>query len=102
MGELEREQFVQPTCLTRHASLATEGGSAMSPNRLTRRRFIARSAAASAGLVAAPFVRSAGAAGKLLLGLWDHFVPTANKASDEIIQEWAARERVEVQIDRFT
>jgi ABC-type glycerol-3-phosphate transport system substrate-binding protein len=74
----------------------------MSPNRLTRRRFIAKSAAIPAGLVATPFVRAAGAAGRLSLGLWDHFVPSANKVSDELVQEWAARERVEVQIDRFT
>jgi ABC-type glycerol-3-phosphate transport system substrate-binding protein len=69
---------------------------------LTRRRLLATSAAASAVAIAAPFVRTAGAAGKLTIGLWDHFVPTANKTSDELVQEWSAREKVEVQIDRYT
>src|SRR5499425_1393656 len=68
------------------------------PKKLTRRRF----AATSAAVLAAPFVRTAHAAGKLALGFWDHFVPGANKTSDALIQEWAAKEKVEVQIDRFT
>src|SRR5262245_57077452 len=72
------------------------------PSKLTRRRFVATSTAASAAGVAAPFVRTAHAAGKLALGFWDHFVPSANKTSDALIQEWAEREKVEVQIDRYT
>jgi ABC-type glycerol-3-phosphate transport system substrate-binding protein len=69
---------------------------------LTRRRLLATSAAASTLAITAPFVRTAGAAGKLTIGLWDHFVPIANKTSDELVQEWAAKEKVEVQIDRYT
>jgi ABC-type glycerol-3-phosphate transport system substrate-binding protein len=69
---------------------------------LTRRRLLATSAAASTFAITAPFVRTAGAAGKLTIGLWDHFVPIANKTSDELVQEWAAKEKVEVQIDRYT
>jgi ABC-type glycerol-3-phosphate transport system substrate-binding protein len=69
---------------------------------LSRRRFIATSAAASASTIAAPFVRTAHAAGKLTLGFWDHFVPAANKTCDALIQEWAAKESVEVQIDHYT
>jgi ABC-type glycerol-3-phosphate transport system substrate-binding protein len=68
----------------------------------TRRRFMATSAAASTTMVAAPFVKTAHAAGKLSIGFWDHFVPDANKTSDALIQEWAAKEKVEVQVDRFT
>src|SRR5262245_24996715 len=68
---------------------------------LTRRRFMAMSAAAST-VIAAPFVRAANAAGRLSIGFWDHFVPDANKTSDALIQAWAAKEKVEVQIDRFT
>ena len=68
----------------------------------TRRRFMATSAAASTTMIAAPFVKTAHAAGKLSIGFWDHFVPDANKTSDALIQEWAAKEKVEVQIDRFT
>ena len=66
---------------------------------LTRRRFIATSAAASAGMLAAPFVRTAGAAGKLSVGYWDHWVPGANKAMTEICEAWAEKEKVELTID---
>jgi len=68
----------------------------------TRRRFVATSAAASATIIAAPFVRSAHAAGKLSIGLWDHWVPAANKTSEALVNEWAAKEKVEVQIDYIT
>jgi len=74
----------------------------MQTKSLTRRRLLATSAATSAIAIAAPFVRTAGAAGKLSMMLWDHFVPIANKTSDELVQEWAAKEKVEVQIDRAT
>ncbi|MBS0519504.1 MAG: extracellular solute-binding protein [Proteobacteria bacterium] len=67
-----------------------------------RRRFIAGTAALSAGLVAAPFVRGAHAAGKLSLGFWDHWVPGANKATEKLVHEWAEKEKVEVQIDFIT
>jgi ABC-type glycerol-3-phosphate transport system substrate-binding protein len=53
-------------------------------------------------MVAAPFVRGAYAAGKLSLGLWDHWVPGANKASEALIKEWADKEKVEVTIDYIT
>src|SRR5262245_16234111 len=78
-----------------------KGANTMKRNMFTRRRFMATSAAASA-MIAAPFVRTTHAAGKLSIGFWDHFVPGANKTSDALIQEWAAKEKVEVQIDRFT
>jgi ABC-type glycerol-3-phosphate transport system substrate-binding protein len=75
----------------------------MQKQSFTRRRFIRSSAATTfVTAVSAPFVRGAHAAGKLSVGFWDHFVPGANKASDEVIQEWAAKEKVEVQIDRWS
>lgn len=67
----------------------------------TRRRFLAASASSTL-MVAMPYVRGAHAAGKLSIGLWDHWVPGANAASTLLIEEWAARERVEVQIDYIT
>src|ERR1700687_3523344 len=79
-----------------------KGGSAMRKKPLSRRRFMVATAAASAATLATPFVRSANAAGKLSLGFWDHFVPAANKTCDALIQEWAAKESVEVQIDHYT
>src|SRR5262252_9146583 len=74
----------------------------MKRHTFTRRRFVATSAATSATILAAPFVRSAHAAGKLSIGLWDHWVPAANKTSEALINEWAAKEKVEVQIDYIT
>jgi len=65
---------------------------------LDRRRFLAATAITTTAL-AAPFVRGAHAAGKLTLGLWDHWVPGANAAASAVINDWAARERVEVTID---
>jgi ABC-type glycerol-3-phosphate transport system substrate-binding protein len=53
----------------------------------------------SAALITAPYIRSANAAGKLNIGFWDHWVPGANKASTELVNEWAAKEKVEVSID---
>jgi ABC-type glycerol-3-phosphate transport system substrate-binding protein len=70
-------------------------------SRLSRRCFLATTAAASA-LIAMPHVRGAHAAGKLSLGLWDHWVPGANKAMDEICQAWAAQEKVDLTIDYFS
>src|SRR6516164_2867338 len=74
----------------------------MKRSTFTRRQFVATSAAASATILAAPFVRSARAAGKLSIGLWDHWVPAANKTSEALVNEWAAKEKVEVQIAYIT
>ena len=73
-----------------------------SSSKIARRRFVAGTAAASAAFVAAPFVRGAYAAGKLALALWDHWVPNANNATKALIDEWAAKEKVEVNIDFIT
>ena len=70
--------------------------------RLSRRQFVAATAATSATLVTAPYVRGAYAAGKLSIGFWDHWVPGANKASTDLVNEWAEKEKVEVQIDYIT
>ncbi|HYX04236.1 MAG TPA: ABC transporter substrate-binding protein, partial [Reyranella sp.] len=72
----------------------------MQSNKLSRRRVLAAGAAVS--LVSAPFVRGANAAGSLTIGLWDHWVPGANEATKVLIEEWAAKEKVEVQIDFIT
>src|SRR3984893_13878669 len=67
---------------------------------VSRRR--GRAGGGAFGLVAAPFVRGANAAGSLTIGLWDHWVPGANDVQSAIIKEWADREKVEVQIDYIT
>jgi ABC-type glycerol-3-phosphate transport system substrate-binding protein len=74
----------------------------MSGKKLSRRQFVAATALSSAALITAPYVRGAYAAGKLTLGLWDHWVPGANGASTELVNEWAAKEKVEVTIDYIT
>jgi ABC-type glycerol-3-phosphate transport system substrate-binding protein len=71
----------------------------MRKGKISRRRFVATAAAASATAIAAPFVRTAGAAGKLSIGFWDHWVPGANKATETLVREWAEKEKVEVQLD---
>ncbi len=74
----------------------------MASSKIARRRFVAGTAVASAAFVAAPFVRGAYAAGKLTLAFWDHWVPNANNATKALIDEWAAKEKVEVNIDFIT
>ena len=74
----------------------------MVSRKVSRRRFVAGTAAASTALVAAPFVRGAYAAGKLSVGFWDHWVPGANGATETLIKEWAEKEKVEVTIDFIT
>jgi ABC-type glycerol-3-phosphate transport system substrate-binding protein len=71
----------------------------MTKRRISRRTF---TAAASASLLAAPFVRGAHAAGKISIGFWDHWVPGANKATEELTKQWGEKEKVEVQIDYIT
>ena len=71
----------------------------MLKGRMTRRRFVATSTAAT---VAMPFVRGAHAAGKLSMGFWDHWVPGANNATTALVNEWAEQEKVEVSIDYLT
>ena len=70
----------------------------MPKQKLSRRRFLATTAASGLA-VAMPHVRGAYAAGKLSLGLWDHWVPGANNATTALINEWAEKEKVEVSVD---
>ncbi len=70
----------------------------MTGTKVTRRRFMATSAAAAAA-VSAPFVRTANAAGKISIGFWDHWVPGANNTTKALVEEWGAKEKVEVSID---
>src|ERR1700744_642657 len=74
----------------------------MSRKKISRRQFVAATALTSAALISAPYVRSAYAAGKLTMGFWDHWVPGANKASTDLVNEWAEKEKVEVSIDYIT
>ena len=70
--------------------------------RLSRRQFVTATAMSSATLITAPYVRGAYAAGKLSMGFWDHWVPGANKTLTDLVNEWAAKEKIEAQIDYIT
>src|SRR5207302_7716983 len=70
-----------------------------SRRKLSRRQFDAATALSSAALITAPYVRGAYAAGKLSIGFCDHWVPDATKTSTALVNEWAAKEKVEVSID---
>src|SRR3979411_2001598 len=82
--------------------MAHQGENAMSRRKLSRRQFVAATALTSAALITAPYVRGARAAGTLTMGFWDHWVPGANKASTDLVNEWAEKEKVEVSIDYIT
>ncbi len=69
---------------------------------VTRRKFLQTTGLAATALVAAPYVRRANAAGKLTLGIWDHWVPGANDNMTKLCQEWGQKNNVEVQIDYIT
>ncbi len=74
----------------------------MASRKVSRRRFVASTAALSGAMVAAPFVRGAYAAGKLSIGFWDHWVPNANSGTEKAVREWAEKEKVEITIDFIT
>ena len=71
-------------------------------SRITRRTALKSAALATTAIIAAPYIRSAHAAGKLTVGFWDHWVPGANKASQELCAEWGEKNKVEVKIDYIT
>src|SRR3569832_2481579 len=102
-GRLPCDATKQRTGFPRIAiRLAHQGGNAMSRRKLTRRQFVAATAATSAALITAPYVRGAYAAGKVSIGFWDHWVPGANSASTELCKEWGEKEKVDVEIDYIT
>src|SRR5919202_1409880 len=78
------------------------GGSMMAQSRITRRKLLQTTALGAAAAVAAPYVRSAHAAGRLSLGIWDHWVPGANDNMTKLCQEWGEKNKVEIQIDYLT
>jgi ABC-type glycerol-3-phosphate transport system substrate-binding protein len=67
---------------------------------VTRRRALALAATASA--LPLVHIRTAGAAGKLNIGVWDHWVPGANDVMQRQVNNWAERNKVEVSVDFIT
>jgi ABC-type glycerol-3-phosphate transport system substrate-binding protein len=74
----------------------------MKSSKLSRRRFIRNTAVAATAAVAAPYMRTSYSAGKLALGLWDHWVPGANDTMTAICKEWGDKNHVDVAIDYIT
>src|SRR4051794_17481018 len=72
---------------------------------VTSRRIARRSALKMAGAAASlPFVhiRTAGAAGNLSVGFWDHWVPKGNEVMRNQVNAWAEKNKVNVSLDFIT
>jgi ABC-type glycerol-3-phosphate transport system substrate-binding protein len=70
----------------------------MADTVLTRRALLKTGAVAS-GALALPFVHGAHAAGKLSAFFWDHPVPSVPPAMKKLCEAWAAKEKVDLQVD---
>ena len=68
-------------------------------HRITRRQALKAAAGAVGATLPLVHVQSAHAAGKLTMGIWDHWVPAANPVLKGVVDEWAAKNKVEVTID---
>jgi ABC-type glycerol-3-phosphate transport system substrate-binding protein len=69
-------------------------------SRITRRKALRIGAAATA--LPLVNIRGAGAAGKLSVALWDHWVPAGNDAMRKMVGEWGEKNKVDVQLDFLT
>jgi ABC-type glycerol-3-phosphate transport system substrate-binding protein len=67
---------------------------------ISRRNAVKLGAAAAA--LPLVHIRSAGAAGKLNIGFWDHWVPGANDIMQKQVNAWADKNKVEVTADFIT
>src|SRR5258707_116667 len=70
----------------------------MAETGLTRRRLLQTTAVAT-GALALPFVHGAHAAGKLSAFFWDHPVPSVPPAMRKLCEAWAAKEKIDLQLD---
>lgn len=68
--------------------------------RMTRRAALKLGVASAA--LPLVHIRTAGAAGKLSVGLWDHWVPAGNAAMKHQVDAWAEKNKVDVQLDYIT
>jgi len=81
---------------------AGKGAYAMSnPRRHVTRRSAIKLGAATAALPLV-HIRTAGAAGKLRFAIWDHWVPTGDAAMKKLVDEWAEKNKVAVELDFLT
>ena len=68
-------------------------------HQVTRRQALKVTAGAVGASLPLVHVQTAGAAGKLTMGIWDHWVPAANPVLKGLIDDWAAKNKVDVTID---
>src|SRR6195952_4663575 len=87
------ERTNRPPCRHREPS--------MSKTWTVSRRRAGKLAAAAAPLPLV-HIRTAGAAGKLNIGFWDHWVPGANDVMQKQVDAWADKNKVEVNVDFIT
>src|SRR5215472_7655840 len=74
----------------------------MPHSSISWRNLLKTTAFVAASVVSAPYVRHSYAAGKLTLGVWDHWVPGANTTLTKLCNEWGEKNKVEVHIDYIT
>ena len=72
----------------------------MTKGAITRRNTLKLGAGAAA--LPLVHVRTAGAAGKVSIGFWDHWVPGGNDIMQQQVDAWAAKNKVEVNADFIT
>lgn len=72
----------------------------MTSRRLTRRRIVRLGAAATA--LPLVHIRTAGSAGVLNVGFWDHWVPRGTEVMRRQVMTWADKNKVEVRADFIT
>ena len=73
----------------------------MITSKPTRREFLKTTAIATSAALAAPYVKTAHSAGQVSVALWDHWVPGANEAMRQVIEDWGAANNVDVVVDFF-
>ena len=70
---------------------------------LRRRALLGAGAAGMvAGALPVAAVHAQGSGGRLAVGFWDHWVPSANDVMRAIVDDWAKRNRIDVQLDFIT
>jgi ABC-type glycerol-3-phosphate transport system substrate-binding protein len=70
------------------------------PHRISRRS--AMKIAAGAAVLPLVNIHTAGAAGRLSIGFWDHWVPAGNAVMKKQVDAWGEKNKVEVQSDFIT
>ena len=79
----------------------TEGRTQMIRSKRVSRRGALKLGAAAAALPLV-HIRTAGAAGKVAIGFWDHWVPGGNDIMQKQVNAWAEKNKVEVTADFIT